>query len=242
MSNASSYKLARFYLELQDMNWPAKFGTVIDEYVQCTGINLCKYSLNYKPLRRFDRETLLRELNRRSLADFEMLSVEEQEGALGLHTVATFGPLDVAGVYEYVFAFRSNQDFTNQFTVLAESMARAGELLYGYGRGLSSDCEPVSESRMIRSFFGGIAVKGQHPVKEWLEHPREIREGAIKGIYGLNLISSRRAQKPIPWLGADKIQSAVRVSDCLLVQLSKEELARAKTRKDIGRFVREDMD
>lgn len=242
MTNASSYRLARFYVGLQGENWPEKLGTVVDDYVQCTGITLWEYSLNFERPRRFDRETLIGELSHRPLADFESLSLEEQEGALGLHIGNAFRYLDVSGVYEYAFAFRSKGDFTEQFRRLAESLSRAGEMLYGYGRHLSSDIDPASENRITRSFFGGVRVKGGKPIQEWLEHPGRIREGTIKGIYSLNLISDRRAQQPIAWWGPEELQRASRIGDCLLVQLTDEELVRAKSRKDIGKSVRQDLE
>src|SRR5688572_24874358 len=114
MRNTSSYKVARFFLELPSLNWHERLGTVVEDYVQYTGISLCNYSLNFKPSRRFDRETLIADLSRRPLSDFSVLSLEEQEGALGLHLSSAFRYLDLSGVFECAFAFRSKQDFTEQ--------------------------------------------------------------------------------------------------------------------------------
>jgi hypothetical protein len=69
-------------------------------------------------------------------------------------------------------------------------------LLDGYGRTLGDNTEPISESPIRRTVFGGLSVKGGNPLDKWRESP-QILAGSIKGLYSLILSSEERLKRSI---------------------------------------------
>lgn len=239
MASDSIYRIARFYIQTDEIACTRSIPRVLQEFVAATGSALVKYELNYGRGRRFDIAVLEQALSTLPSGDFESLSVMELKGAKGFHVGPRFKPLGIRDVYEYLFAYRSAEDFATQFRRLAATLSSVGALLNGYGRTLTEDFEPATEVQMKRSWFGAVSVKGVDPVAEWLEHPRGILEGATKGIYGLNLISDRRPNPP-DWLSAGALQRVVRVDHAYLAQLSPTDLRTLRERKELKSFVRED--
>ena len=239
MKSDSIYRIARFYIQAGETSGTRSISHVLGEFISATGSVLVKYELNYGPPRQFEVATLEQALAVLPENDFETLSVMERQGAKGFHVQRKFKALGIHDVYEYLFAYRSAENFANQFQRLMRILNSVGVLLYGYGRTVTDDFEPHTEGQMKRSWLGNIVLNGADPVAEWLEHPRGIREGAAKGIYGLNLISDHRQNPPV-WLGAEALQRAMKIGQAYLVQLGPTELQALRGRKEFRPFVHDD--
>lgn len=239
MQSDSIYRIARFYIQTDEASCKRSIERVLQESVATTGSILATYELNYRSERRFDFSALRRDLDSLISGDFEHLSIMERKGAKGLHIGSWFRPLGISDVYQYLFAYRSGADFAAEFQRLAATLGSVGALLTGYGRTLTEDFEPATESQMRRTWFGSLRVKSVDPLREWLEHPRGILQGAMKGIYGLNMISDRRS-KPPEWLSAEALQRVVKLDNAYLTLLSPANLRALRGRKDLKPFVRED--
>lgn len=240
MASDSVYRIARFYIRAAESSCRESLVRVVRDFVEATGSVLVKYELNYGAERPFEFAALERSVSSLTDGDFESLSVMERKGAKGFHVGSRFRPLGISEVYEYLFAYRSAADFAAEFAHLAATVGSVGTLLTGYGRNLTENFEPATEAQMKRTWLGGVSIKGVDPVAEWLEHPQGILEGATKGIYGLNLISARRA-KPPDWLSEEAVRRAVKVDDnAYLAQLSPTDLRKLRERKELKPFVRED--
>ena len=135
---------------------------------------------------------LLRGLGTMRSRDVESLIVSDERGAGVLNIVLITSSLGSAPpVFNVLAVFPCGAPAADEMLdVLA-----AYRIHYAYIRELSGEFSPQSETRIRRSLFGGVSVKVDGSFNHWLVPDRDVRGGAVRGIYPVNVLSDVALQR-----------------------------------------------
>lgn len=196
--SGARYLLMKFYVRLNESTWAQSVDDVVSSFLGEHSIAAASYSLNYKDDASWNAARVRQKLAALRLSSFEYFSVDDTGMVEGVGIAALFRSYGLNDVYEFMFKLSRTEGLSTVFESRARSLTPAvAEMLYGYGRILACTVSPGAENRTRTSIFGGTTTKVDHLEDVWMQAPSSIAQGAIKGIYPLNVVANAKLTDPL---------------------------------------------
>lgn len=214
----------------------------IDDFIGLAKLSVDEYSINYSANKKFEKDKFKSRLVSADGRNIESLRLDRFSDNTGVFLSSEFKYLGLENVFELNFVSSLlGGEFQSMFKSLSSRLAEIAQVLYGYGRELSSNIDPTTENVFKRNLFGNVSVKVDKATDIWLESPSHILDGAAKGIYCLNLLSSDKLKSRVfeKLLKSVDVKIETMASNLDLVSISNNQLHEIEAANpEIARFVR----
>jgi hypothetical protein len=239
---AARYLLMKFYVRLNETTWVQSVDEIVTSFLRENSIAAASYSLNYKDDAAWEAARLRQKLGALRLSSFDYLSVDDAAVVEGVAIVALFRGYGHNDVYEFTFKLSRTEGSPKVFECQARALIPAvAEVLYGYARVLENDISPGSENRTRTTIFGGTKTKVDRMEDVWMQEPSSIGQGAIKGVYPLNLVTNAKRRDPsVDELLGRGVPRPVADAPFTILEYGPETLANLRaTNKAIAAYIRD---
>ena len=152
-----------------------------------------QFSVNYKAER--DISLISRYTSHLKFEDVQCLFLfESQKKLMFSISQVVQRTVDNDGIFECGMVSLNDDSYLQEMKIMTD-FANLFDLHYGYGRTLRDDYFPLTETKIKRTLFGGSEIAVRKTENTWLQLPKLIRSGSIKGIYPLNFWSDKAISK-----------------------------------------------
>lgn len=182
--NLKQLCLVKLYVNMDDNSLKLCLAEIFNLFFQIIPSRRASYSLNYSADKELDINKIAQKL--------EALHVEQIENVIVFslaekaHFAVNFLKSIDKTFAEVRLVFPYVELFFDIFFNLSKKLAGNADIRYGYGTVIDETFDPVSETRIQKSFFG-LSTTIDPVNKTWLYEPKLGRE-LLKGIYRINLI------------------------------------------------------
>jgi hypothetical protein len=232
----------KFYVRLSDATWTHGIDQVVTSFLADHGVAASTYSLNFRDHASWNSVRVREKLTVLPLSDFEYLSVDDAAARQGVAVLGLFRSYRLNDIYELMFKLSQTVNHASVFERQARSLAAAvPQVFYGYGRVLEATVDADSENRIKKTIFGGTSTKVDRMEDTWMEDPSLICQGAMKGIYPLNVVTNLKLNEPSM---SDVFQGgrsrAVPGAELTIVEYEPKALSQLRrSSKSLAKFVRD---
>jgi hypothetical protein len=169
----------KFYIRLDETTWRQCIEQVVASFLADHPVAAAGDSIRQR-------------LARLRFPDFEFIVTDDSAVYYEVAMVTRFHRGGAKHAYEVVFRMPLTDSPSTLFERRVKSLiAAVPALLYGYGRVLEGNVSP-SEIEVRRTIFGGTRIKIERIEDVWMQAPASIFEGAMKGVYTLNVVQDAK--------------------------------------------------
>ena len=183
-----TYNLCKAYFVVADES-SLDLKYLIGRFFKYSEFKATRYALNYGAER--DIATLLQLMGELAVGELESLDVYDAENRLFLSVSQLFAYLGLSfSVYEFTTITNFDEKLNSEVK-LFNDLCDVESLIYGYSRFIREDYSIVGEQKITKGLFGGLSISVVPEDTLWMVHPKDIDNGAIKGFYPLNYLTSK---------------------------------------------------